>query len=857
MQIDAAPNAESALPKIGPYHLLSVLGEGGFGVVYLAERRDPFVQAVALKVLRAGMDSPSLIARFELERQALALMDHPNVARVLDGGVTEPGSRLGENRPYFAMELVAGKPITEFCRDEGLSIRERLELFIPVCEAVQHAHTKGVVHRDLKPSNILVSRARESETGPHRTPSQSAPVPKVIDFGVAKALSGSSLHQATMTGHGNFIGTPDYMSPEQAAGASGDIDTRTDVYSLGVVLYELLTGVTPFERDRLMKGSLLETMQLIRETEPPRPSIRALGTPRSGSNAPERDGAGLARRLKGDLDWIVMRAMEKSRERRYQSPSELAADIGRYLRTESVEAGPPSRLYRASKFVRRNKVLVGAAAIALAALVAGLGAALYGMNEAVKSERAEREQRLRAEAANRFVSDAIENARPRGQSTQITVLDLVEYMASRLGTGAAAGPAVQADDRVAFRLQIADIYTGLGLREQAEEQLAAALAEVTDERRAGLDPLRARVHLASLRVSDGRAAEARQLLDEAIPRLRDSEREGARDLLAWALMTRGRLLRQASTAGEAEVALREAIGLCGKPEEGHAQRLCDASMMLAQILGEVPERREEAIRTAEYAIEVSEQWVPRNRLFRLYALNTLGSVRRRAGDTEGAIRSFERALELAEQPGVVPELTLSGVQITLAEALRDAGRLDEASELAEAAVATRRRLVPQSTRVSEALDVIAGIAGDRNDLAKAEATYREQLAIARSPEISNEPLAALAMTGLADVLERRGEMEEARSLAAEALEIRGRTLPEGHWKLHSTRSILGAALAGLGRCDEAEPILTDAAAAVSADAAAPPGVLRRVLERTIAMHERCGTPDKAEKWRAELAQKAH
>ena len=356
---------------IGRYRLTGVLGEGGMGTVYAAEQFEPVQRAVAVKVIRPGMDSASILNRFEAERQALALMDHPNIAHILDGGMTD------EHRPYFVMERVIGRPLTEYCDTQRLSTAARLELFEIVCAAVQHAHQKGIIHRDLKPSNILV----ETRDG--------KPCPKVIDFGIAKALRGSLTDHSIHTEAGFVIGTREYMSPEMADPSSADIDTRSDVYSLGVILYELLTGRTPFEPARLRQTSILECLRIIREEEPPAPSSRLKNAETLLDIAARRDTEPerLIRQVRGELDWIVTKALEKDRTRRYESPSALAADLRRHLANEPILAGPVTRIYRARKFVRRNRTMVLAGCMVLGALVTGITAATIGLVEAVSARK--------------------------------------------------------------------------------------------------------------------------------------------------------------------------------------------------------------------------------------------------------------------------------------------------------------------------------------------------------------------------------------------------------------------------------------------------------------------------------------
>jgi serine/threonine protein kinase len=367
------PLSESLGTRVGPYKLLQQIGEGGMGVVYMAEQEQPVRRKVALKIIKPGMDSKQVVARFEAERQALAMMDHTNIARVFDAGTTDSG------RPYFVMELVYGVPITEYCDASQLTPRERLALFVPICQAIQHAHQKGIIHRDIKPSNILVTMYDDK------------PVPKVIDFGVAKAVEYRLTEKTLFTQYGALVGTFEYMSPEQAEMSAFGVDTRSDIYALGVLLYELMTGTTPLERQRVREAAFSEVVRLIKEEEPPKPSVRlsTSGALAGVAAARKTEPAKLSRLVRGELDWVVMRCLEKDRSRRYDTASSLARDVERYLKDEPVEARPPSATYRLRKLLQRNRPTVLSTAVVAIALCLGTVASFWqGLRASAERERA-------------------------------------------------------------------------------------------------------------------------------------------------------------------------------------------------------------------------------------------------------------------------------------------------------------------------------------------------------------------------------------------------------------------------------------------------------------------------------------
>jgi len=481
----AASQFAAAHPdQIGPYRILEVLGEGGMGTVYLAEQRQPVRRRVALKLIKLGMDTREVISRFESERQALAVMNHPNVAAVYDAGATDAG------RPYFVMEHVAGEPITKYCDRHRLTIRARLELFMQVCEAVQHAHQKGIIHRDLKPSNVLVA-VRDGKA-----------VPKVIDFGVAKATNQRLTEHTVFTEQGRLIGTPEYMSPEQAEMTSLDIDTRTDVYSLGVMLYELLAGTLPFESAKLRVAGYAEVQRIIREVDPPKPSTRFQTlTPDTGSAISVQrrlDARSLHRLLRGELDWITIKAMDKDPARRYASPHEFGTELGRYLKNLPVLAGPPGSLYRIRKLIRRNRAAtVGGITVAGALLLGGIGTT-WGMVVAQQQRGIARAEATaaraalgEAEAITSFLTDdllgAAEPSTRAGRGREVTVREVLDSAARQVELESQAGGKLHGltDARVRLLLAIGRTYSLLTIHERALETLTRArnLADSTGDGR--------------------------------------------------------------------------------------------------------------------------------------------------------------------------------------------------------------------------------------------------------------------------------------------------------------------------------------------------------------------------------------
>lgn len=654
--------------RIDRYSLIERLGEGGMGVVYLAQQHEPVHRRVALKVIKPGMDSEAVIRRFEAERQALAMMDHHHIARVLDAGATEAGL------PYFVMELVRGMPITKFADRNNLGLKDRLRLFIEVCDAVQHAHQKGVIHRDLKPSNILVETL------------EGRPTPKIIDFGIAKALGASMSDRTMFTRHGQLIGTLEYMAPEQAGDNADTADTRADIYSLGVLLYELLTRSLPFESETLQKFGIAEFRKLIELVDPPKPSTRLSTGHTTTVDAPSTRPRTRtwAREVRGDLDWITMRALEKDRTRRYRSASELAEDIRRHLHNEPVSAGPPSVGYRAMKFVRRNRVGVGAAGAVAAALVLGLGLAVWQAQVAGAALESERAARLERDT---HLATSLELA--------TGMLDNVHDRVTALAASAEAEKAI-VDEAMKY-------LTALEEESGDDPIVQRALAEGYEK----LGQILEGSGSAGLGRTDAAIASFRKCRDIRLALFAQNPDDDDMRGQLWVVHEHlGRVLRRACMESESLSMLSEAMSHVTSLDPAQRGDLKEL-LRRASTLGELSEtylqlgRLEEAEKQARAAVSLAREAASRsptpavNRRFSVQ-LNTLAEclieTRQAAEATavaEELIRIRESLLQGNRERGREPR-DFYIAQLTMARALLAAGQAERALEVCGEAVQSVR-----------------------------------------------------------------------------------------------------------------------------------------------------------------------
>jgi serine/threonine protein kinase/tetratricopeptide (TPR) repeat protein len=795
----AAMADEKPVDRIGRYKLLQEIGEGGCGVVFMAEQEEPVRRRVALKIIKPGMDTKSVIARFEAERQALALMDHPSIAKVFDAGATESG------RPYFVMELVRGVKITEYCDDHLLTTEQRLKLFIQVCAAIQHAHQKGIIHRDIKPSNILVTMTSEGVA-----------LPVVIDFGIAKPTTNQRLTDKTLfTAFEMFIGTPAYISPEQAALTNVDVDTRTDIYSLGVLLYELLTGSRPFDATDLLKEGIDAVRKVIREQEPLRPSTclsklnRADLTTvaqRRKSEAPR-----LIRMICGDLDWIVMKALEKDRARRYETANGLAIDVKRFLDHEAVLARPPSKFYRFRKIVQRNKLLfvgIGIIATLLVASLVAVTALLANERRArreaeVASQKAQTEA-TRSQQVTSFLKEMLQGVGPSVALGRDTVMlrEILDRTAERVGVQMTNQPAVEGElDTLLGRL-----YRQVGDFDRADGLVRAGLA--IRQKRFGSESLEAAASLNELglalvsraKLSEAEAVDAKALdIRRRLLGIEDAD-------TATSMNDLGAVYREEGKLAEAEALAREALRIRRKLFGEEHRDVADSLRNLCIILG-AQGKWFESEATARDVLSMRQKLLGPEHPEIASALGDLAWAASGLGKLDEALALNQQALALRLKllPETHPDIALS--LYAVGDRMRQRGDLNDAQSILRATLAIQRKLLGAddpaalSTLLSLALTLEAEGKWD-----EAETLHREAVNSWRKGAGNEDPRTLYAMRNLAIALENQHKWSEAENVHREALALwrkrRGEDDPQTIYTLYR----VGVTLEGAGKWPEAEAV---------------------------------------------------
>jgi len=736
---------------VGPYTIVRSLGEGGMGEVFLAEQHEPIRRQVALKVIKQGMDTRRVVARFEAERQALAMMDHPAIARVFDAGATDEG------RPYFAMEYVAGEPISDYCDRERLSIEARLTLMARVCAGVQHAHQKGVIHRDLKPSNLLVVEQ------------DGRAMPKIIDFGISKAIGGHDVEQTLFTEMGVIVGTLEYMSPEQADLSAIGVDTRTDVYSLGVILYELLAGVLPFDRRTLARAGIEEVRRMIREEEPSSPSARVTAPgerTRETARGRGTDPARLRRELQGDLDWITLKALAKEPARRYESPLELAADIERYLSSRPVVARPPSLPYLARKFVRRHWVAV----IVAGALVSALGVTLF---QAQRGRLIAERARDESESVSRFLADILQLADPNRSGGELTVTQAIDRAAPSIDRRFEDRPLVRA--RLLYVL--GEVYTRLSHYDEALDALERSLALRIDQ--LGEDhALTAQTHnmLGVLHKEQGDYERAEEAYERALAGRRVSLGP-QHPLTAETLNNLAVIYQSLDRLDEAKTYLEQALEI-RKRELGPQHEMVGRTLSNIGALHFRRDQYEEALDYFRQALAVQEAALGQDHPALSHTLSNLGVAYGAIGDTDGAIGVLERALAVREKAFGPEHPDVAATLLGLGVEYQEAGRLQQAQSSFRRAIAIcEPKLGPDHRRTQTGrlyLAIALEADGDPEGaipLLESVADARQRQSGADDPSLM-EPLYYLAVSLQATGDERRARetIERAIAIGASALD---------------------------------------------------------------------------------------
>jgi serine/threonine protein kinase/Tfp pilus assembly protein PilF len=821
---------EQAGSRIGRYKLLSVLGEGGMGIVYLAEQEEPIRRRVALKVIKPGMDSKHVIMRFETERQALALLDHPNIAQVHDAGTTEAG------RPYFVMEYVEGLTVTEHCDKHQFTIEKRLLLFKQICDAVQYAHQKGIIHRDIKPSNILVSVEGEKA------------IPKIIDFGVAKAIAQPFTERTLVTEQGQLFGTPEYMSPEQADMANDDIDTRSDIYSLGVLLYVLLTGVLPFDSDTLREGGIEHIRKMIRETDPKTPSTRLHKLGEEAKKVAENrrtEIAKLTKCLHKELEWIPLKAIRKERAERYNSASELADDVDNYLKRQPLTAGPPSTTYRLKKFVRRNAALSSAVLAAVVTLIVGLitTAAMY-----IQADRARAETQAVSDFLRNSVLASLDPFKVGGR--EITIRSVLDAASKSLEGEFEGTPLAEAE----IQDTLGNAYWSLGLYKQAELHLKRALDIQLAQRGIEHPATLASMHqLGWVYFAQSHFDEAEQLLLQARQtrgRLwGDAHPETLYSTMGLACVynVQGRFQEAERLAEEALETTRRALG----PEHWYAPGFMNILAWNYTLTG----RYEDAERQAKEGLEIARRTLGENHWFTLYLRGTFGRACVLLGRYDEAERHLVDALDhWREGWGQEHPDTLEAMN-SLGWLYYTQGRYEQAEKLLTEALETSRRVLGDVHHISVfSMYWLGCLYLSQGRYAQAEPLLEEALGIANDVAGEKNWYALRVMNTQAKLYTKQKRYNEAESLFKETLKGTLSKLGADHPDTLETKNDLAVLCMKQARYDDAEQLLIEAVEGRRLKLGdAHPRTLQS-WNSLIDLYEAWKKPEKAAEWRAKLPQ---
>jgi eukaryotic-like serine/threonine-protein kinase len=826
------PVIEGPGTRIGTYKLLQKIGEGGMGVVYMAEQEKPVRRKVALKIVKPGMDTDQVIARFEAERQALALMDHQNIARVLDGGTTDSGRR------YFVMDLVKGVPITEYCDRNQLSPRERLELFAPVCQAIQHAHQKGLIHRDIKPSNVLVTLADPGAPG----------MPKVIDFGVAKAIDQRLTEKTMFTQFGMVVGTLEYMSPEQAGMGALDVDTRSDIYSLGVLLYELLTGSTPLDNSKLREAAYTEILRRIREEEPPTPSTRlseSKETLPSVSAQRHSEPFKLTRLVRGELDWIVMKALEKDRTRRYETASSFARDIERYLAGDPVEAGPPSATYKLRKLARKHR-----AALVTAGAFAGLLllAAAISTWLAIQASRAERAARV-AEAATRKERDRAVDAERKAQENLLMVQEQEKKAKQSESEARAVLDFFQ--NKVLAAARPKDQEGGLGITATIREAVDAAVPGI-DKSFADQPAVQASIrdtlgtsywHLGEPNLAISQFELCRQLLRAAVgPDHPDTL--STMNNLALAYYSAGRLQEAVALGEEALARFRTKFGTDDPKTLSIMSNLAIAYQDAGRLF--------EAVSLLKETHTLRKSKLGPDHPSTLATMNNLAQAYREADRLPDALTLMEETVKLKKAKLGLEHPSTLFTMSNLAATYRDAGRIADALSLFDETLRLQKaKLGLDHPDTLSTMNNLARTFLNARRLSDALPLFFETLKLRRARSGADHPHTLATMNNLVAAYLDAQRWPEAETLARECLDLRERKRPSD-WERFHTMSQLGAALAGQKKYAEAEPLLLQGYDGLKAREALIPANRKELLAdaaaRIAPFYTAWGKPDKGAEW---------